>query len=118
MLIADARSRLLADRQEVEGALSAATAELAALVASQRDVAADDEHDPEGPTVSLQRAQAAAMLRQARQHLDEVDAALGRVAAGTYGVCEGCGRDIPPARLEARPFARHCVSCAAKEERS
>lgn len=118
MIALDARARLLADRAEVEGAVRAAGDELAALMASQRDVAADDEHDPEGPTVSLQRAQASAMLRQAQQHLDEVDAALGRIEQGTYGVCESCGRDIPPARLEARPFARRCVTCAAREERS
>ena len=113
----DSSERLLADRIEVELALGAAVAQLEELVVAQRDVAADDEHDPEGPTVSIQRAEASAMLRQARQHLDEVDAALGRVAAGTYGVCESCGRDIPPARLEARPFARYCVACATREER-
>lgn len=118
MITVDPRERLRADRAEVEEAARAAALELEQLVDSQRDVAADDEHDPEGPTVSLQRAQAAAMLRQARQHLDEVDAALERVDKGTYGVCESCGRDIPPARLEARPFARRCVTCAAREERS
>ena len=114
----DSRSRLLSDRREVEGAIRAATGQLAALLSAQRDVAADDEHDPEGPTVSLQRAEASAMLRQARQHLDEVDAALLRVELGNYGVCENCGRDIPSARLEARPYARRCVQCAAREERS
>lgn len=82
---------------------------------AQRDVAADDEHDPEGPTASLQMQESRAMLRQARQHLDEVDAALRRVESGDYGVCENCGRDIPLARLEARPFARYCVDCASKK---
>lgn len=110
----DPRPRLLADRREVEGALRAATAQLAALMASQRDVAADDEHDPEGPTTSLQMQESRAMLRQAQQHLSEVDAALRRVDAGTYGVCESCGRAIAPARLEARPFARYCVACATR----
>jgi len=116
--MSDASSRLLTHRRDVERAVIAATGQFESLVIAQRDVAADDEHDPEGPTVSMQRAEASAMLRQARQHLDEVDAALGRVDQGTYGVCESCGRDIPPARLEARPFARHCVTCAAREERS
>ena len=110
-------ARLLADRADVELAVAAAESQLAALVRSQRDVAADDEHDPEGPTVSLQRAEATAMLVQARQHLVEVDAALGRMDDGSYGRCESCGRDIPAARLEVRPFARRCVTCAAREER-
>ena len=95
----------------------AAEGQLSALLTAQRDVAADDEHDPEGPTVSLQRAEATAMLLQARRHRAEVDSALARVDDGSYGTCESCGRDIPAARLEARPFARRCVSCAAKEER-
>jgi len=116
--VTDARARLLVDRTEVEHAIRAALAQLDALAAAQRDVAADDEHDPEGPTVSLQRAEAEAMLRQARGHLAEVDAAVRRIDDGEYGVCESCGRDIPAARLEARPFARRCVSCAAQKERS
>lgn len=114
----DARARLELDRSEVKRALTAAAAHLQELVVSQRDVAADDEHDPEGPTVSLQRAEASAMLLQARTHLAEVDAALARIESGSYGTCETCGRDIPAARLEARPFARRCVTCAAREERS
>ena len=40
-----------------------------------------------------------------------VDAALARVDDGSYGVCERCGQPIAPARLEARPTARTCVSC-------
>lgn len=114
----DPRSRLLADRREVEGAVRAASAQIAALMSAQRDVAADDEHDPEGPTASLQLQESRAMLRQANQHLEEVDAALLRVEQGTYGVCESCGRDIPTARLEVRPYARRCVVCAAREERT
>lgn len=82
-------------------------------MAAQQDVAADDEHDPEGPTVSIQRAELTAYLRQSRAHLTEVDAALARVDDGSYGTCESCGRAIPAARLEARPFASRCVDCAA-----
>ena len=41
----------------------------------------------------------------------EIDAALGRIAAGTYGLCVHCGAAIPEERLEFRPFASGCVSC-------
>ena len=41
----------------------------------------------------------------------EIDAALGRIAEGTYGLCVHCGASIPEERLEFRPFASGCVSC-------
>ncbi|UTX54697.1 TraR/DksA C4-type zinc finger protein [Leucobacter aridicollis] len=49
----------------------------------------------------------------ARAELAEVDGALERWAAGDYGVCESCGRQIPVERLEVRPFATRCVRCAS-----
>lgn len=48
--------------------------------------------------------------------LEECDAALDRLAEGTYGLCEECRRPITPGRLQACPYARHCVSCARKLE--
>jgi DnaK suppressor protein len=45
--------------------------------------------------------------------IDEIDAALDRIAEGTYGVCVHCGVDIPAERLEFRPFAAGCVTCQA-----
>jgi DnaK suppressor protein len=44
--------------------------------------------------------------------LDEIDAALARLDAGTYGSCLHCGADIPVERLQMRPFAGACVRCA------
>jgi RNA polymerase-binding transcription factor DksA len=41
----------------------------------------------------------------------DIDAALARIAAGTYGTCVHCGSPIPPERLEFRPFAAGCVGC-------
>jgi RNA polymerase-binding transcription factor DksA len=55
------------------------------------------------------------LAAQARQDLAELDAALGRVAAGTYGSCERCGRPIPPERLAAHLTARACVACAGAQ---
>jgi hypothetical protein len=42
----------------------------------------------------------------------EIDAALDRIAAGTYGLCVHCGAAIPEERLEFRPFASGCVACS------
>ena len=43
--------------------------------------------------------------------LKDVEDALGRIARSEFGKCEECGRDIEPKRLEAVPWARHCIAC-------
>jgi len=45
------------------------------------------------------------------QHLAAVDAALARLDDGTYGTCARCGRPIAPERLDALPWAAHCIDC-------
>ena len=52
-----------------------------------------------------------------RQMLQMVDEALARLKKGTYGVCAECGEKLIPKRLEAVPWARHCVSCQEREEK-
>ncbi len=44
--------------------------------------------------------------------LAEIDAALARIHAGSYGICVHCGAAIPEERLELRPFTGDCVRCA------
>jgi DnaK suppressor protein len=51
-----------------------------------------------------------------RHELDEIDAAQRRLEAGVFGVCEGCHRAIPLARLRAVPTARRCAICQARAE--
>ncbi|MCU1452465.1 MAG: TraR/DksA family transcriptional regulator [Acidimicrobiales bacterium] len=85
-----------------------------AIVEASEMVALDDEHDPEGATVAFERAQVAALLRQARVDLTDLAAAHDRIDAGTYGICEGCGQPIVVERLLARPTSTTCVACAAR----
>ncbi len=80
-------------------------------MAASRDSNADDEHDPEGATIAFERSQLGALIEGTRRHLEEVGAALNRVASGEYGACEVCGKAIAEDRLEARPVARTCVVC-------
>lgn len=49
--------------------------------------------------------------------LREVSEALQRIQRGSYGMCEGCEKEIPRKRLEVFPAARFCVDCQAKLER-
>lgn len=51
-----------------------------------------------------------------RQNLEQMDAALGGLEQGTYGVCEVCGGDIDEERLKAVPFATTCVKCKGEGE--
>ncbi|GLZ05481.1 hypothetical protein Acsp03_29470 [Actinomadura sp. NBRC 104412] len=59
-----------------------------------------------------------AALSSLQRHRAAVDAALARIAAGTYGRCLGCGKPVPEGRLEARPDAARCVTCQAKYDRA
>lgn len=52
-----------------------------------------------------------------RQLLDSIDAALERIEAGKYGKCVHCGQPIQEKRLEAVPWARHCLTCQDLNER-
>jgi DnaK suppressor protein len=51
-------------------------------------------------------------LERERQLLREVEAALERMQRGDYGICESCGEEISPRRLQALPWARYCLRCA------
>lgn len=86
---------------------------LRALIVAGENANADDEHDPEGATFAVERSQLIAQLDHARARVVDVDAALDRVAAGTYGVCARCGAGIAAARLAARPTAATCITCAS-----
>ena len=109
-----ARARLEAERDQTRRRLASLTDDFESIVAASRDTNADDEHDPEGATIAFERSQIGALVRQVQHHVAEVDAALDRAGAGTYGVCEVCGRDIGAPRLEALPAARTCIRCAGR----
>jgi RNA polymerase-binding protein DksA len=106
------RGRLEAEREEEVARLAGLTDDYSGVVSASRDTNADDEHDPEGATIAFERSQIGALVEQVRDHLAEIDAALGRLEDGTYGTCQRCGVPIGEARLEARPAARTCIACA------
>jgi RNA polymerase-binding protein DksA len=56
------------------------------------------------------------LMDSERRLLEEIEAALDRVETGTYGICEGTGKPIPKARLEAQPWARYSVEYAKMVE--
>lgn len=110
--------RLRERAEELEGLLARLKQDEAEIRADRADATADDEHDPEGVTLSAEWQRIEALLRTAEAEGTEIAAALARTADGTYGVCIRCGRRIPAARLAARPMATMCVECAAAAEMS
>lgn len=112
-----ARKVLLAKRVEVVARLRGLDDTFTDIVESARDSNQDDEHDTEGVTIAVSRAQVASLASDGRRRLEEIDAALARLEAGTYGRCERCDEQIETARLEARPATTWCIDCARKQTR-
>jgi RNA polymerase-binding transcription factor DksA len=68
-----------------------------------------DEESGEGDTVAVERERDLALSNQARAAVEQIDAALDRIKAGTYGVCTSSGLSIPQDRLRAIPWAAQRV---------
>mgnify|MGYP002684592490 CR=1 FL=1 len=107
------RTRLDAVRAETAARIVLLDAELDAVLSDRAQDNADDEHDPEGSTLSGESQRIEALRRSLGEERSEVDAALARVDAGAYGICVACGGPIAPGRLAARPMATLCIACAA-----
>jgi DnaK suppressor protein len=67
--------------------------------------------------LAAQRDLAVVTLDRESRLLREVKAALARIADGTYGNCEACEEEIKPKRLDAVPWARHCLQCQESIDR-
>ncbi|WP_461028282.1 TraR/DksA family transcriptional regulator [Streptomyces sparsus] len=98
-------------REEIE----ASQAALTGLLRDSGDGAGDDQVDT--GTKNVTREHEMAVTENAREVVHQTERALERLAAGTYGLCEGCGNAIGKARMQAFPRATLCVECKQKQER-
>jgi RNA polymerase-binding transcription factor DksA len=103
--------RLVADRADTLKLIASLTGDWDGLVEASAQTGVDDEHDPEGATIAFERARIESSLNRARERLADIDDALRRLAADTYGTCERCGGPIGAERLAARPSTRTCITC-------
>lgn len=71
-----------------------------------------DSNFADSSQVTAERGENEALVAELRNALAEVERALAKVEEGTYGICEKCGNQIAPARLEAKPAVRTCIDCA------
>lgn len=104
---ADMRASLEAERASLR-------AQLAELGFGEHGGLDYDQNFADSSQVTAERGEAEAVAQSLKETLDEVENALAKFEAGTYGVCENCGQPISPARLEAKPAARRCIDCASK----
>ena len=73
-----------------------------------------DQNFADSSQVTAERGEVEALANSLKETLVEVEHALAKFEAGTYGLCENCGQPIAPARLEAKPGARLCINCASR----
>ena len=106
-------SLLRRQRQDLDRELGRQGDTLNAVRAARSGADADDEHDPEGPTLSDEWSLRAGVHAELAASLAAIDAALLRIADGSYGRCLRRGEPIGRDRLEARPAAELCIDCAS-----
>ncbi len=113
--LAEVSSRLEIEIAELREEISKAESEIAARLTDAVGDAGDDQADAGAKT--YQRENDLALTHNARELLAQNERALARMAEGTYGICESCGKPIGKARLRAFPRATLCVQCKQREER-
>jgi DnaK suppressor protein len=106
------RHLLQVESDNALGRLRSLTDDFDGVVAASLEANADDEHDPEGPTIAYERSRLAALRAETVTYLEGIGRAMGRVEDGTYESCARCGGPIGRERLEARPTTDLCITCA------
>ena len=64
--------------------------------------------------VTAERTEVLGLVDSLKSQVDDIDRALAQIAAGNYGICTSCGKEIDPDRLAFRPASTHCVDCKNK----
>jgi RNA polymerase-binding transcription factor DksA len=100
---------------ELREKLATIDAQLGALTAPPEDAGAIQfgKRAGDATNVAAEQLSRVATHEQLLALRAEVERALEKIAAGTYGRCDDCGEPIAPARLEALPWAARCVRCRA-----
>jgi DnaK suppressor protein len=113
------RTTLIEERQRVERAIANLREDHPGTPDDEAEEISgtSDNHLAETASVTLYREIDYTLEENSGHVLSEIDAALKRIDAGTYGICSVCGMAIAPERLEAYPWASLCMDDARKAER-
>jgi RNA polymerase-binding protein DksA len=111
------REALTQERQRIQAALDNLHEENPGSITDETgEDAVYDNHLADTATVTYDRELDYTLEENAEHVLSEIDSALGRIDDGSYGECTNCSREIPPERLEARPWATLCIDCQRTRE--
>jgi RNA polymerase-binding protein DksA len=113
--LAELRIELEKEAAALRAELGDAESAINARLGSSAAEAGDDEADTSSKL--FEREHELALNNNTRELLEQTEHALDRIDAGTYGVCESCGKPIGKARLQAFPRATLCVACKQRQER-
>jgi RNA polymerase-binding transcription factor DksA len=111
----EARTELSGEATRLRTELEASGAALAGLMRDSGDGAGHDDADT--GTKNITREHELSLAAHAQETLEQTERALARLEAGTYGLCEVCGKPIGKARMQAFPRATLCVEDKQKQER-
>lgn len=110
-------------RAELEGERDRLAGEIAEFEREDQETLSDvsgennyRDHMADQGSATFSRELDMTLEEQARESLTQIERALARMDAGTYGTCARCGATIPAERLEAMPEADLCLSCKEHEE--
>ncbi|MFH8410617.1 TraR/DksA C4-type zinc finger protein [Streptomyces sp. NPDC018019] len=112
--VAEARAELDREVARLRTEIEASESALAGLM---RDSGEGTGDEADTGTKNITREHEMALASNAREMLSQTERAMERLGAGTYGLCENCGKPIGKARMQAFPRATLCVECKQKQER-
>jgi RNA polymerase-binding protein DksA len=107
------QTKLLWKRAMIVGDIS--KMEVGALRASEQDASTDNLADH--GTDNYEQDFTLGLIENVEATIQQIDSALKKIEENNYGTCENCGCNIPKPRLQALPFARHCVKCQSELEK-
>jgi DnaK suppressor protein len=112
------RVTLEAEREQLRKQL--ATIEENSFAATQSDISGEvafDDESAEGGTATFERERDLSIENNVRDLMQKIDRALEKMEAGTYGICERCGKPIEKARIRALPYVDLCIKDAQAQSR-
>lgn len=117
VFVSKQRQRLLDLRDDLVDAMSGMTRDTIRNAPEGSEASGSGQHQGDAGSDAYDRDFALSVLAKEQDALYEIEQALRRIDAGTYGVCEISYNKIPTTRLEAIPFARLTVECQAQWEK-
>ncbi|WP_177647415.1 TraR/DksA family transcriptional regulator [Branchiibius hedensis] len=113
--LAQVAAELRADVDRLRGEVAHFEHDFTDLIKGGGDGAGDDQADV--GTMNVERDHELSLADNSRAMLEQSQHALERIADGSYGICESCGKAVGKLRLQAFPRATLCMACKQKQER-